>query len=221
MRRPYRSAIRFLFLLGGMVVAGIAFPNVAIEASDEEASTAPQTRQEILQSPRWTRAKQQLDEWWSVQSVYDQAQVQALKSELRNRIDLMTAEELNVFLDEMEAKVAALMSPASMDARRWLSKYTDKVQQEIIKEYRVEDPLRMPAADIESALRQFAVERQSKMASSAAFNRSRESQIRAAASYRQAQAKAARSVAATHRTPSGSPYTPRNRTRSPKTYSAA
>ena len=182
-----------------------------------------QARQEILDSQRWADAKQQLDSWLSVQKVYSDEEVEVLKSELRNRIAVMSPQELQAFLEEMEAKVAVLMSPASLDARRWASKYTDKALERYRKKFGVEDPARMSAADLETALAEFTAQRQSKLESSAAFRQSRQSQARAAKNYNQAQAKAARrpSVAGRYRAPSSSsPYSPRRASSRVKTYSA-
>ena len=215
-----RCAAPFLFAVCGLIAAYFSYPNVGVADPGGESTQEEQARQQIMNSPQWTEAKQRFDEWLSVQTAYNKAEVVALESELRNRTAGMSAQELGSFLEEMEAKTAALMSPAAMDARRWVAKYSDKARLRISKEHGVEDPLSLSTVEIESALRQFAAERQSKMASAAAFDRSRAGQAQAVKSYNQTQAKAAR-TAASYRPPSRSPYTPRNTPRRPQVYSAS
>lgn len=210
-----RHAIPMLLVVCGITMACFSSPNAETTDPGGDSSQQEQARQQILNGPQWTKAKQRFDEWLSVQTAYNKAEVEALESELRNRIAGMSAEELQSFLEEMDAKITALMSPAAMDARRWVAKYTDMAQSRISKEYGVEDPLRLPAAEIEAALRQFAAERQSNKASAAAFDRARASQARAVESYNRTQAQTAR-PAASHRPPSRSPYTPRR----PQVYKA-
>lgn len=214
-----RSASKILFLLAvfGFSSACAALQNQASAQNDQESSRNEQARQKILSSLRWTQAKMQFDEWLSIQTVYDENQIEALQSDLRNQIAFMSADELESFLTEMEAKLAVLMSPASMDARRWAAQYTKKAQQKILKKYNVQDPLTMPAADIESALRQFAAERGARQASSEAFNRARASQARAVSDLHKAQRQAAIANASRRPAPS-SAYAPRNKPRNPKVY---
>ena len=179
-----------------------------------------EARNDILSSDRWAAAERQFDEWLSIQTVYSEDEVEAMKSDFRNRIIAMSAEELQEFLDQMEARVQILMSPASMDARRWASKFTEKRKKEIRKKFGVEDPINMSADEMAAALRQFAADRQSRQATSASFQRSRSLQASAATKRREAQAAAARAAARTRSTAS-SAYAPRNVPRTPKTYRAA
>jgi hypothetical protein len=196
-----------------------SLPFLSVEA-DEPAEGASQ--QELMNSPRWKQAKLKFDEWLAIQTVYNEDEVVALKSELRNRIATMSTPELQNFLEEMETKVAILLSPDTMDARRWVDKYTEKEQQKILKKFGVQDPMRISAIEMESVLRQFTAERASKRASSAAFNRSRESQAKAVKDYRRAQSTqvSAARTAASQRRPSRSPYAPKNTPRRPQTYTA-
>ncbi len=219
MKLRYRIAVLFLFAVCEPTSACFSFQKAETTDAGAGSPLEKQAQQEILTSPRWTKAKQQFDEWLSVQTAYNKAEVEVLKSELRNRIESMSAQELISFLEEMETKIVILMNPATTDARRWVAAYTDKAQQKIRKKFGVDDPLSLSADEIGAVLQQFSAERQSRLAASAAFNRARDSQARAIKNYKQTQSRAAR-TASSHRPPSRSSYAPRNTPRRPQTYSA-
>ncbi len=167
-------------------------------------------RREILDSPRWAAAKAKFDQWLSVQTMYTEDQMRELESALRNRIASMSGEELAAFLKEMEAKLTVLMSPASQDARRWASKFTPLGLRKRTEKYGVDDPIRMPAAELAEALDEFTADRQAARTTSAAFKQSRAKQMAAAQSYHRDRAKVAyhRKEAATFQGGSSS-YAPR------------
>jgi hypothetical protein len=135
----------------------------------------------------------------------------------------MSPTQLQDFLEEMEARLAVLLSPAATEARRWVAPLTDQAVQRMRAKYGVEDPARVSAADLENALLQFAADRQAQAAGAAAFNQSRQSAASAAISANQSQQKAlnqaTRSSAASFQT-QGSPYAPRPSQRNARTYSA-
>lgn len=213
-----------LFTLLALSFVCLTMQSAYSEEADGESLAETQSREEILSSERWLQAKQRFEDWLSIQEVYGDDQVEALKSELRNRIASMSAQQLKAFLPEMEDKLAVLMSQASMDARRWASKYTDKALTRIRAQYGVEDPIRMPSLDIEAALQKFAADRKSKASASAAFSRARQSQAKAATNYRQNQAAAAARSArktANYGNRSSSAYAPRSSKSRVKTYSSA
>jgi len=193
-------------------------------AKDEESRKQEEIAlKQILASDRWGEAMQQFDEWLSLQTVYDEREINALKSELRNRVATMNPTELQNFLEEIEARLAILLSPAATEARRWVAPLTDQAVQRMRAKYGVEDPARLSAAELENALHQFAADRQAQAAGSAAFNRSRESVASAAMNSNQSQQQALNQ--ATRRTAASfqsqaSPYAPRPSERTPRTFSA-
>lgn len=203
------TAAVILALYGGSQLP-LAAEDVNPEFIEAEA------RNDILTSDRWAAAKQQFDRWLSIQTVYSEDEVTAIKSDLLNQVVSMSSAELREFLDQMEARVQILMSPASMDARQWASRFTEKRKREIRKEYGVEDPIRLSADEMAAALQQFAADRQSRRTASSDFQRSRSLQASAAAKRRSTQT-AVRSAARARPTPS-SAYAPRNVPRTPKTY---
>jgi len=220
MKLSCKTATPLLFATMGLLGVSFAFQVAQIASAEEKTTANVDSREEILDSLQWAKAKQQFDAWIVIQKAYNDTEIEAIKSEFRNRIDTMNAVELQLFLEEMEAKIAVLMSPATRDARRWVAMYTDKKQDEVAKRYGVEDPIRLPAAQIEAALSEIAAARQSKLAASTAFQQSRSAQAKAVGNLKKQQAQAIRK-SATARAPSRSSYAPYNKPPKPKTYSAA
>jgi hypothetical protein len=100
----------------------------AVADSEREAA-----RQQVLQSDRWRRARHGMNEWLSIQRLYSREEVALLQQQFQQRIDRMSADELQDQLLNMEEKLAVLSSPEAEEARTWLSqflavqaKYTDE-----------------------------------------------------------------------------------------------
>lgn len=202
----------------------ICLAQQAAEAADSDAARQQEQAaiDEILQSERWAKAQQQFDQWLAIQAFYDEAESKALKSELRNRVTSMSAVQLEQFLEEMEARLAVLLSPEAMAARQWVAPLTDKAVQRLRAKYGVEDPMRISAAEFETALQQFAADRQAQVAGAAAFNQNRQAAVNAAVSANQAQQQslnqAAQRKASSFQTQTAS-YAPRPPERNPRTFS--
>ncbi len=192
----------------------------AIEPATPEQET--QAIKEIMESERWTNLARQFDQWIALQSTYSDAEIEALRSELRNQVAMMKPAQLQHFLEEMEARLQVLLSPEAVEARRWVAPLTDQAIQRKREKYGVEDPLRVSAAQLEEALRQFAADRQAMSAGAAAFNQSRANVTNAAMRSNESQQKslnqAATRSASSFQT-QGSPYAPRQPDRNPRTFS--
>jgi len=192
-----------------------------VDSSDEARREEQIAIDKVLSSERWLKATQQFDQWLALQSVYDEREIEALKSELRNQVASMSPAQLESFLQEMEARLAVLLSPEATEARRWVAPLTDQAVQRLRAKYHVEDPVRSSALDLETALRKFAADRRAQVVGAEAFNRARQSSVNAARSANQARQQvsnqASRSQAATFQT-HGSSYAPRPRSREPRTF---
>lgn len=194
-----------------------------VDGYDESSSEASREIDAILKSDRWAKAQQQFDQWLSLQNAYDKNETEALKSELRSRVAMMSATQLDAFLAEMEARLAVLLSPEAVDARRWVAPLTDQALQRLRAKYGVVDPMRMSAIDLDIALQQFAADRQTQAAGAAAFNQSRETAADSAIRLQQSQQKsldrATQRSSGTFQTLS-SPYAPRSQRPTARTFSS-
>lgn len=120
-----RCAVAIVLLLCGAgwlqpAARGQTAPAPAQPAADDSREAA---RRQILDSERWRQARRGLNEWLSIQQLYTPEEVAVLKQQFQQRIDRMSASELQDQLDDMEAKLAVLSSPEAEDARRWLSQF--------------------------------------------------------------------------------------------------
>lgn len=223
MIKNFGFALLFVTAFGGWSTATSCAQQTAKVADGDEARREEQIAiDKVLNSERWLKATQQFDQWLAIQSVYDERESNSLKSELRNRVASMSPAQLETFLQEMEDRLAVLLSPEATEARRWVAPLTDQAVQRLRAKYRVEDPVRLPAADLEMALRQFAADRRAQVAGAEAFDRARQSSVNAARSENQARQQgsnqASRPQAATFQT-HGSTYAPRPAGREPRTFS--
>jgi hypothetical protein len=128
----------------------------------------------------------------------------------------MTADQLESFLLDMEAKLKVLMSPEMVQTRSWLKQYyTPQAQQKMAKRFGVQDPVHMTPSQLTEALQRFEDERRSRNQAQAAFNQSRQQEIAIDRANQQAQARASeqamdRAVSSASRSnyPYASPYAP-------------
>lgn len=218
----------YSFLLLAIVVGGwsptvcLALQAVDAADSDEARQREQQAIDKILQSDRWAQASQQFDQWLAIQGFYDEQESKALKSELRNRVASMSAVQLEEFLNDMEARLAVLLSPEAKEARQWVAPLTNQAIDRLRAKYGVQDPIRASAGDLEAALQQFAADRQAQAAGAAAFNQNRQIAASAAMSANQAQQKslnqATQRQASSFQTQASS-YAPRPPERNPRTFS--
>ncbi len=94
---------------------------VATGLADLQTACAQTTaREKILDSPEWKKAMQDLEQWSSVQQIYDQQQLAEKKQQLEKKIAGMSADQLTAFLADLKQKLAILHSDEARKARAWL-----------------------------------------------------------------------------------------------------
>ncbi len=106
-------------------------------AVKSQLSTEQAKKAEILNSPRWRRAMFEMDEWATAQSIYSKQQVERIKSDLAKQVELASARDLELILNDIDSKFKILESPQAEDTRAWLAHYlsilSDKRRDEIVK----------------------------------------------------------------------------------------
>ncbi len=121
-----------------IAVSGAAAAQQATTPAAPAISTADDAtrKSEILASARWRRAMFELDEWLSGQQIYTPQQVTKLKQDFTANVHRMTADQLQLTLQDLEAKFQILQSPEARDARAWLARYlsilSDKKRAEVL-----------------------------------------------------------------------------------------
>jgi hypothetical protein len=201
--------------------------NTGIEAQDagqketvaRSVDSQDAQRRLILESERWRRANRTFTEWLTVQQIYTEEQIDAVRAGLAAKIARMSPHELEEFLEDMEQRLAVLMSPEAEDSRVWLAQFFAVARDPEAQLGRQRpDVLNMTASEIRQELQWLQQHRAERQRQNAAFTQSRERQrqqasdIRSARREAQAQATESRSRAA--RTQFRSPYTPPGKERS-------
>lgn len=108
-RRSILPSLTFAVLWFAAALSGI--DDVVAQTTD---------REKILNSDDWKKTMQDLEEWSSVQQIYDQDQLAQKKRELDRKIAGMSAEQLTDFLAELKQKLVILNSAEARSARRWM-----------------------------------------------------------------------------------------------------
>jgi hypothetical protein len=143
----------------------------------ESATTDDDEKRRILESDQWRQVRLAFDEWLAVQKIYDAQQAAQLPSRLKQKVAGMSSRELQKFLEQMQAKMAILLSPAAADARDWLGHFVSArvvFSQDELDRF---DVLTMTTSQMDAALRSVESKRAARGRSSHAHNQLRNEKV--------------------------------------------
>ncbi|HWB10938.1 MAG TPA: hypothetical protein VG826_17050 [Pirellulales bacterium] len=103
-----------VFLLAAVACLG---PVALAPAADPQPKQAPS----ILSSESWQKTMTGLDEWFSVQPIYDRKEVDALKQDLSGRVEKMSPDDLEAFQQDLDAKLEMVLGPEGRDILGWVA----------------------------------------------------------------------------------------------------
>ena len=109
-----------------------------------------------------------------MQKVYNDQQVADIKARFRKKIAAMSSRDLQTFLEQMQRKLAILLSPEAGDARHWLGQFASPSVVFTPEELKQFDIVTMTAPQLEQALRTIETRRASRHTTGDAFNAMRE-----------------------------------------------
>jgi hypothetical protein len=177
----------FLSLSGASLALG------ADEKSAGKPAEADAAKQTILDSDSWRQTMRGLEQWFSVQVIYDRQQVAQLRAEMRQKIAGMSAADLTEFEQSLQDKLAILQSPEAIETRAWAEAYLQAASESRAAEFRkrLPDVARMSAAEIAQALQNNQRERAAAIARREAFDRTRNQQVVSIRDMQRQQAEAA------------------------------
>lgn len=121
--RRQRLVLSAAFLL---ISAACPLPAQSLRAAEKPApadssgESEESRRTEVLHSEAWRKMTAALDEWFSVQSIYDQKQVGAIKKRLAQRWETMSVDELKDFQEDLDAKLQMVLSPEGRSILEWV-----------------------------------------------------------------------------------------------------
>ena len=113
------------FSLSFLFLAALAWleSGTTARAFDELPSAdnrSPQSR-DIRASESWQKTMNGLDEWFSVQPIYDREEVDAVKTNLARRVEEMSPEEREAFQQSLDAKLEMVLGPEGRDILGWVA----------------------------------------------------------------------------------------------------
>ena len=145
---------RGLFVLAALATVFL-LRTYRLDAADPPAASPGDAtaKQRILDSPAWQKALRDYSGWLSVQLTYDKSQVAELNSQLQEKIAPMSAAETQSFLEELQEKLALVLSPEAVEARTWAEGYLNVLNDAKAAEFRKQFPdvARMTPAQIKQA----------------------------------------------------------------------
>lgn len=114
------------FTIFGLILAGVVGACFALIAEeprpraddDREAGTR---RDAILGGEAWRNTLNRLDEWLSIQPIYDAQQAEQAKSRLLGRTKKMRVDELEAFQQDLDAKLQMVLGPEGRDILNWVA----------------------------------------------------------------------------------------------------
>jgi hypothetical protein len=149
----------------------------AATAGDDSAA-----KRQILESPAWQQAVQGFKEWLSVQVVYDKEEVPQLEKQFTDKVNKMSASQLQGFLADLQQKLKIMSSPQAMEARAWAEDFLTKYTPAAAEKFRrtLPDVANMNAAQLQQALYQVQQRQNAEAANQRAFDQIRNQEVAAA-----------------------------------------
>jgi len=175
LRHIRKSTIALTLVAIGCLITASRGQGVPVHDSK---STSPDSqeaaRRKILDSDRWQQANRALNQWLSVQQLYQSEEVDGIKAEMAARTAHMSPAELETMLKDMEERTKVLLSPEAEDARMWLKQFlavARNPEQQLGRQ--LPDVLNMTPAQIRQEIRWLEQHRENRAQSQAAFDRTR------------------------------------------------
>jgi hypothetical protein len=194
-------------LWAAVALASIDARSRSARAADTDDDAA---KQEIFASKAWQQAMAGLNEWLSVQVIYDQKEVPQLKRDLVARLNKMTAPELRNYLADLQQKLAIMASPEATATRSYIGYNLSVASDAYAAKIRrgLPDVLNMNALQVKQALYNLEQQQAAVKSREAAFQEQRQTQLKLVQQWNQQTADASAAAAAQMNSWSGGGYSP-------------
>ena len=138
-------------------------------------------REELLSSESWRKPMNGLDEWLSVQTINNRKQVDQIEKQLADRVQKMSADELEAFQQDFDAKLQMVLSPDGRDILGWVAANLAAAAPAYRKKLGLEEPdlLKLTAAQLREQLDLLQRKRSAAQSQTAALEQSRQARIAA------------------------------------------
>lgn len=177
--------LAFAWLLAGPPLRAADSPSPSGDAQQSNKSRADDGRPDksrrdaILNSEAWRTTLGGLDEWFSAQTIYDREQVGEIEQQLTSRLRRMSADELEAFQQDLDAKLGMALGPEGRDILGWVSANlaaaAPAYRQKMDLQY--PDLLKLTAAQFREQLDRLARKRSAARSQTAVLEQSRQARI--------------------------------------------
>jgi hypothetical protein len=115
-----QTKTNFSLLLAAVASLGPVAMARAVDDSPADASRS-ETAQALLAGESWQKTMNGLNEWFSVQPIYEPKEVEAIKEDLSGRVKMMSPNELLAFQQDLDAKLEMVLGPDGRDILGWVA----------------------------------------------------------------------------------------------------
>lgn len=153
----------------------------ALRAEEPSKDDGPAAQDAVFNTPAWRNTLLELDEWFSIQPVYNKKQVEEERKHILNRLMKMSPEERNEFQRDLDVKLEIVLGPEGRDILGWVEKSLAAAAPAYRPKLDLEYPniLRMTAAQLRQQLDGLQGRRSAARNQSAALEQARQARIAA------------------------------------------
>jgi len=149
-------------------------------AKERDRSQSERARRELIfKSEPWRNTFAGLDQWLSIQTMYDKDQIADIKKQVSARVENMSADDLEDFRQQLDAKLQMVLSPEGRDILGWVAANLARAAPAYRKKLGIEYPdvAKLTVAQLREQLDLLIQKRSGAQQSSAAFERARQARI--------------------------------------------
>lgn len=111
-----------LVMAAALCIAWSLAPAAGPPAKARDRGQSEKTRRELIgKSESWRNTFAGLDQWLSVQTRYDKDEIENIKRQISSRVEKMSNDELEDFRQNLDAKLAMVLSPEGRDILDWVA----------------------------------------------------------------------------------------------------
>ena len=169
-----------LVLLSSILLAASYAASADPPARQTGRDKADKARTEaILQNDAWRNTLAGLDQWLSIQTMYSQKQIDDIRKQVLERVAKMSPDELEDFRQDLDARIAMLLSPEGRDILNWVAANLAAASPAYRKKMGLQYPdvAHLTAAQLREQLDLLEQKRAAAQGQSAAMERARQARI--------------------------------------------
>lgn len=150
-------------------------------APSDVARTAKDEREEVLDSESWHKTLSGLDEWFSIQTIYDPQEAKQVKKQFIARLQKLPADKRDAIEQDLDAKLEMVLGPEGRDILGWVEANFAAAAPAYRKKLDLQYPdiMKLTAAQLREQLDQLERRRSAARNQSAALEQARQARIAA------------------------------------------